>query len=436
MAIAKDVFGLALDAILNLPEDPLGLDILTYVDSQQRYEDLIIFLEKTLGNHEVKCQHINEVCNNISDSFREYKRTDASCFLSPQSRINKAYEILSYHVTKISHELSFSHMHPNMVLMPSVESAAQKLSRANLSEFKLHELLLTDDGTVMEVQKCLDEAFKHKSLYLYHTSPPYRLLTSEERERVINHSQESLEYYRKLLSYVIHTDSSKNEEHDAYLNDVLEAQKKFGKAIMSDDYRVTATFGEESEKTLIRKITEKIQTASELVDLMMMRIHPSQWQIFLNKLSNEKLLTIMLEESSLATAVGQRTNYFGDITHDKLMLLCFSEVCKRQTVNQGDQCLFKGWLPNYVNTYLGNLTLADRLGGILLLQKFLLSNEPFSDFHRYTRKHAQKPEHYQSLFMLFSNLDPLINQIVQLSDPEYYKPKPPTLVDWLSFKLL
>lgn len=415
MASLQDILGPIIKKIEELPEDAYGKDILTFIESNDRYEMLLQKLNNklhsgVLSNQELSQDAFNKLCyelsNELCDIYFEKKNTDAIYPITSYSRANRACIVLAEALAQLTKTHTFAK------LMPQVEAAVPMLTRRNLSEFKLHEIMLADDGTVIEVEKCLLQALQNKTLQLYHTQNTLRKLNTNERKRIITHSREAINFYNALIKYVI-------DGKDEYQQPL----EQFIKAIRSDNYQVLSTYGSEGEKRLIFSILKNVKNKHQFIDLVSGRVHSKQWKMFLKKIPTSLLMQIMLEGEPLINVLQSRSSYTGDETRDRAMLYCFAEIYLRQQQGEDNPQFLEGWLPNYINQYLGNYSTQCKQEACKLLQVFLASHEELHTFESVLKRMAIKDEHFEALFSILTNLGLFTEQIRMITNPDYFRPQ-------------
>lgn len=419
MASLQDILGPIISKIEELPEDTFGKDILTFIESNARYDRLLQKLSSKLHNGVNSSQQLSsdvinklyyELSNELCDIYLAIKNTDAIYTITPHSRANRACLILA---ESLAH---FSHTHVLAKLMPPVDAAVPILSRKDLSHFRLHEFILADDGTVIEVEKCLMQALKNKTLQLYHTHNASRKLNINERKRIISHSLEAANFYKALINYVVDGNLEYHESVEAFV-----------KAIRSDNYHVQATYGAEGEERLVCSLLAKVRNKHDFIDLILGNVHRRQWKLFLKKIPTSLLMQIMLENEVLINALQARSSYTGDETRDRAMLYCFAEIFYRQQQGETTPQFLEGWLPDYFNQYIGNYSSACKQEACKLLQAFLLSNEDLTSLDVVAKKMATKEEHYHALFSILTNLGLFTEQIKLITNPNYFMPQQPSV---------
>ena len=402
----KDIIGPIEEEIGHLTAENTDVNILRYVESQLAFDKVRNFLEKYSNvETEANIQFLKVLCEFLCDRWCAIKRTDAIYSHNSHSIGNRAYIILAERVAKI---FSLNHYH---LLMPNVGAISYITSRDNLSCFKFHEFVLGDDGTPIEVALCLNEAFNNKTTALCHTSHAYRLLSRNEKERIIHHSDLTYAYYQAIKALV---------KYNLQFNS--DVANEFNLAITADTYKASPTYGEPGQIKLATTILSMVKNRMAFVGALATFVPSSRWEEFLRYMPTKELTELILEDYPLINSLQKVNTYTGDIIYDKAMLFCFLEIYARQ---QFDDDLFDsliGQLAYYTKASF-IYSKEQKKEGIKLLKDFLTSQEELIHLKDYVKQKAEKEADWRAIFGVGSSLSLIAGQINRLCEPDFFTKK-------------
>lgn len=414
--LVKDFASELLAEIDSLPKsDDPNLDVLIRIESQQAFDNLKVFLHKLAFNENAITLANLKACSKfLSERWYNIKHTDSCYPHHPKTRANRAYLILAEAVSKLVPEEVYT------LLMPTVGAIVHPTSRKNLSSFRLHEFVLGDDGTPIEVAKCLEDAAKQKTDKLFHTGGHRRPLSLRERERVINHSQEAYEYYDALQFYL----------NSGVENDLIQSKKIIHEVLESDDCTVTATYGKEGRRRLTKSILSTVKNQKDLMALMV-EIPRQDWPDFLKDMDTNDLSRLILEDDSFLNAIQKPKAYSLDEVNNKAFLFCATELYKRERLCAGEYdnpwgyftAMSKKYIGDY-SKYLQSYTKEEKIAAVDVLQDFLRSNRNLCELDAYLESNAEINAHRGPLFETMSDLGWITYQIKLVSDRHFFQPKP------------
>lgn len=391
-----------------LPSDQKHLDVLIRVESEKAFNRLRLVLQKYSSDERaLNLSLIKFFCELLSERWYYIKHTDACYPHHPKTRANLAYLIVACELCKYINEQVYD------ILMPTVGAIIHQTSRSNLSCFKLHEFILGDDDTPIEVAKCLDDAVKNKTITLCHTGSDTRPLNENERARLINHSAEASEYYDALQFYI----------QTGIKNDLDIAQTVLHEALQKDTYGVTATYGNAGRCRLSKAILFFIHNKEELLDVML-QLSKDEWKDFIKDMSYENLSFLILDNRSFIDALQDPATYKLNENYNKAYLFCMTEIFK-QKIMQGDLPV-NNWLYYFksaTKNYMGNYNKCSqqnanvgRIAAAQAFQMFLVSDLRLDQLN----KSPQLAIYKEQLFDSASYLSSIIYQASLLADPVFY----------------
>lgn len=411
-----DFVSMIVNTLPLLPADNDNLDILIRVESQLAFNKLKLCLHKYSADETpLNLSHIKYFCGLLSDRWYYIKHTDACYPHNEQTRANRAYLTLAVHLCLEIKEQVYN------ILMPTVGAIFHVTSRDNLSCFKLHEFALGDASMPIEIGRCLDDAVKNKTSQLYHTGIYNKPLNESEKQRVIHHSKEAYDYYDAIQFYV----------QAGFINDLLMAHKILHEKLKSDDYAVTATYGQAGRKRLSKAVLSYIKNQTELIELMV-KLPQCEWKNFLKDMDYEDIFNLATNHDSFIKALQKQSAYKADDEkYNKALLFCMVEIYKRERVRGNFYKNNWGYLKSLGQSYLGNYnkfiqsyTKEEQIAATECLQAFIMSNRALKQINEYLDSDPPLAIHKGPLFETASDLYYIVYQLQQVSDPAYFHKQP------------
>ncbi len=173
-------------------ENQLTLDEIDLCFSTSTSEDLSANLAVLLANRWERIRH-----STASYTQQPFNKVNQLCLelaniVSPLPQNKKDYD-----------ELQLGEG-PYFVIMPSLK-AHETVYLDNIHQFNLHEFVLSDDEQLfIPIVECLNHAIESDTgefTHIVSTSDRYPKLSSSELNRVINHSNKVIDYYKTIDSF-------------------------------------------------------------------------------------------------------------------------------------------------------------------------------------------------------------------------------------------
>lgn len=284
---------------------------------------------------------------------------------------------------------------------------------------KPHQFILSDDGKdVISVAKCLNTAKEkakqivceikaenadkkvNKKIPLLHTANDNRVLSSNEKSRVIHHSAESLKYYEAIENYI----NSHNSFFDeTYLN---AEQSNFEESISQHTYRVKLSDGSrhsdllsrDQGKEYVKYISQFIKDGSELAENMPIFI-PQDRELLIQAIDDDELKRIVLGDDTLPNCV-KKTIFTDNERYDKALFFNFLAVYLRTLAAEED-------------TGYG-YSKSDKAAAAKELQAFLCSSRPLAELKAYFQEEGRE-KFWGALTQSGSRLACVTNKIIELA---------------------
>lgn len=399
----KDFVEPVLTQIKNLSPQKSCSNILLYVESQLAVEKLVCFLEKNASSDSgIFINVLRKFCDFLSERWFKIKNTDAIYPHHPETQANRAYFLLAESLGEIMHQSPYD------LLMPTVGAIIHQMSRNNLSCFKFHEFILADDGTPIEVAKCLNDAAKNKTTKLFYTGLHKQQLNYNEKNRIINHSSLANKYYKEIELY---------EKYGT--EDYKEVGEKFNDAIGQANYIVAATYGEQGQIRLAKNLLAGMKNRRVFIETLIGLVPQERWKEFISYMPTEELSTLLFNNNSFNTTLMNKRTYTESMLYNRAIMFCFVEIYWRKRAAGDRFSSIFGKLTDYTTGLLGAFTKDQKEEGVRLLQEFLMSHENLSKLIEYVKKHAKNKESYNAIFEVGSNLAIIADQIIAIADPDY-----------------
>lgn len=252
------------------------------------------------------------------------------------------------------------------LLMPSCDHTSFHV-KGDTIEARLRQHVVADDGSFISVPKCLHQAFHHQTKQLYHPVGQNRLLTRAERCRVMNHSFAAMRYYIEIQEMA----------QGLYQGSREQAFQNFEQAIKQENYRVTTTYGESGQKKLADYILSQCYTVQKLIEVIVKFIPATQWRAFAMFMPSTELSSLLLGSGTFAQVLQDDRCDSGGEQHQRVRLLLLAELLSRY--KHAPPNTYLAWFIEYSYYKLGGSTYAQQLGGIRLLQQFLMSDLPMGE---------------------------------------------------------
>lgn len=413
----KEFVQAILDDIALLPEDKNDIDILVRLESILDFEDLQQFLESFLHNEdELSIFYLNIFGKYLSKRWQEIKNTDSSYLHSMYTRISRACITTACYMEETLQTLMNGYADSYYTfLMPPVCAGVKRLSRRHIGLFQLHEFVLADDGTLIEVEDCLNRADADKTTDLYHPGFPNRKLSAQEKYRVIHHSPATENYYDAIDCNVQYGVS----------NDLLAAKKCLHDEITDGEYKVFSSYGDEGRKRQLNKILSNVKTQGDFTALML-KLPACEWKNFLVTVNDADLDHHVLQEFVFIDGVQHAKSYNNDIDHDKAVLMALTEIYIRQRMQGETYANPLGYFTTLTRKYIGFdeyiQNREEKIAAAEALQEFLMSQQPFSELENYFSTPERK-KYWHALTSPFGELSWLTQQIIEIRDPKFFQPK-------------
>lgn len=411
-----------LNDLKELPNDNRSLHPMICIESEFSYQSLINFLNDFSNTPEEAFNHqkiLQCFCDFLSDRWLGIRHTDSAYPYQQGTRANRAYLIFAEHIAH--YFLPYFTLRSYDLVMPSVASGVYKLSRRHLNDFCWHEFIISDDGTPIEIEKCLEDALWNRTSFLAHTGLDSKPLNDQESNRVIHHSEETENYYQAMQFYF----------QSGIDKDLNVARKRLHEALQENDlYVVKSNHGIEGQKKLFKYILSYIKDKNEFTELMTRGIPANEWHEWMQCIHKEDLVNFFLnEENSFINTVQRKQNYTGDEKHDRAILYCLSEIYRREKSNLEStstgmigyfSCFNKEYIGEY-RKYVGGYTNAEKQAAVTLYQAFLRSQLPLNAFETFLDQNQINNKQRGPCYELGSQLSFLIEQTSLVGDPSYFQ---------------
>ncbi|OGT37277.1 MAG: hypothetical protein A3F12_05565 [Gammaproteobacteria bacterium RIFCSPHIGHO2_12_FULL_38_14] len=225
---------------------------------------------------------------------------------------NYAYYILAKHLSPCC-----NNTHSYLLLMPSLNDLDLETQTA-VCALPLHGFIFADNGTPINIGKCLDAAGDANTTTLYHTYGNGKGITplnEAEKERVIHHSMLAFHYYN-AIQFQITKNSTIPSNPQKY---------EFHHYLKGKFYQVSSSYGEMSHNRLKQDLFgETSKNPAKLINKMR-KMERASWQMLLDELGIKYLKKVMLGQDSLMNCVQNNCYYQGN-TNNKAVAFCFTEI--------------------------------------------------------------------------------------------------------------
>lgn len=343
--------------------------VLTY----NKLKYFLINLAKNPGNLSV--YHYGLFIKFLDERFDAICRTDASYFHYPEGRGNQSAIQLAKALTNNAALLQFTVDHYYDILMSKLRQRPYCLQKKALKHYQLHELILSDDLTPIEIQVVLDDALKYGIKDLYQSNDISKKLTAQEFERVRHHSEEAHDYYTAICA-----------AYDGDEAHIKEARQGYHQALACEDYKVTASYGAESDKALKEIILRQLQSKDVLINLMQ-EIDPTLWPALMQLLSLEKLQQFFLPQMTFFSIVRNSNFITGQEGRDRIIFFILAELYARLRSLEKTYTSPLGYLRSAGLKFFGpavtSYNIEEKVSAARELQIFLSSDCPLNQLHEY-----------------------------------------------------
>ncbi|MBV9576596.1 MAG: hypothetical protein JO149_08230 [Gammaproteobacteria bacterium] len=282
----KDVVQSIVRSVDSIAKDETGLDLLLKIEASLFMEKL----NKLLNDPALlQCtlpatrENLHQFCTLFHETWNFNKKTDAISCHSPSSYVNRLRMLIA---TKLAGPDGDAYD----ILMPPLKSKNYTFpNRGNLSALKPHEFILDDkDETPIWVSNTLTMACNDKK----HNNDPLSLLMSEspkgdklvkslswfENQRVKNHSKNTKEFSRLMQS----------------TSNITEVKNRLHHSFNTENYQVTASYGEEGKKLLLKNILNTIHNREDFISLLSNHVPIAEWEDFFKLLKDEDVFRLFL----------------------------------------------------------------------------------------------------------------------------------------------
>jgi len=320
----KDFFG-DFSTKINLlyKEKNTDLDLLSRIEVKVTLSKLKELLDQyDKQNSEVSYLSLKPLFDFLADRWRYLKRTNATYFLKPNSAVNRGCCLLA---EKLSSQFNIP---IKDILMPSV---AAKQNEKKYYQWRWHEFILDKNGDPFSIQACLSYSEEYKKSFLYQPVKKTILHNdTEERALVINHSEEAKKYYNAIRDFTVH---GNNQERD-----LIAARDAFNQKIISDEYKVTASYGEAGENRLMDFLLKDCKNLHDLIQFLMTYVAMNNWKDFVKKIEDTKLIGLVKGKQVFLTDIvtAQSTYKKNNEIYNKAALLFLSEIYWRERNKKAD----------------------------------------------------------------------------------------------------
>ncbi len=357
----RDLVAAVLKQLENVRARELPQEVLVRMESQLAYDKLFaLLMAHQEDDAPVSITSLQPFGRLLFERGEKIAGTDAIYFHRRQTLANLAYVMLA---SEIAYYLRVDVLY---LLMPTCNFTTFHISHDTI-EARLRQHVVADDGSLISVPKCLHHAFYHQTKQLYHTLGNTRLLSRAERARVMNHSIAAMSFYIAIEEMA----------QGEYQGSCEQAFQDFNHAIKQENYRVTTSYGEAGQEKLAAYILSQFSHVHEFIEALVKFISPNQWRAFAMLLPTAALSSLLLGSTSFAQALQDESSYRGEEQYQRARLLLMAELLSRY--RDPTPTTYLGRFLEYSYYKLGGSTRAQQLGGIRLLQQFLMSAKPLGE---------------------------------------------------------
>lgn len=419
----------ALSMIKPNADEILGIDkklikLLQSIESRIAFLDLTNLLKKYASSKQnLLTENLVPFVQFLTDRWRRIKNTDSAYQMSPSLPINRACRLLAESIAPIENKHIYQLLMPNVIFDSYPEKMHQFIINASSSKsiplVKCFELL--EQGSKVSLRRINSRSQRIGSSGTETTAPLGLSLQLTDERLITSHSIKASEYANAIV----------------HRSDLEVHRQSFIKALDSDQYEMTASYGEEGRRCLLDNLLINIKSLIGIADFLFQHVSKNDWHLFLSMISHEKLFKMMLGidlatlKKSAASEDAFKANWQSE-TDKQLLLLCKAsfEFPAEDKLRALILCLIQVYRvsreegPNYksnVGYYLGTFLSVShdkelKLESCDVYREFLLSNppHPLEDLLGYLQKNelAQK---YQSSLMGTSMITQVLPSIVALA---------------------
>lgn len=289
---------------IELPEKKLIM-VLLHAESRVSFARLLELLSTyEKSDKEATPENLQPFCDFLSQRWDSFQQTDSSYTISPQLPINEACYALASLLAPIYGKHIFD------LLMPTIPFAKYELAPyGSLYNFKLHQFILSTDGTPLSVELCYRfleynaefnrcKSARSSAAAKTEYAPPMPCLGMADEQLVSKHSVTAENYYNALA-----------------LNENIPACKEaFLLEMAGERYNVLSSYGEAGKQRHMKMFLKNhiTKTVIGLTNFLCLNVAKENWRDFLAGMERNDLFRYVLQIDLVSMQ-----SEFGDTDHFK-----------------------------------------------------------------------------------------------------------------------